>query len=132
MAKNLSDRLKVLASRNPDAIRRANLAVFLALKSEVENAMAEGWSARACWEALQADKRVTFSYQAFCRYVRKHLQPAELPSPSTAQVASQPVAADTPALPTATAAPACRTPITPPIASAGFDFKAAPNKEDLL
>lgn len=131
MAKNLSERLKVLASRNPEAIRRANLAVFLALKSEVETAMADGWSARACWEALHAEKRVTFSYQAFCRYVRKHLQPAtaEQSTASTAPPAPQPAPAGTTPAPVAQPQ---RAPITPPVKGAGFDFKAAANKEDLL
>lgn len=128
MPKNLSERLQVLASRNPDAIRRANLAVFLALKGDIEKAMADGWSARACWEILHSEQRVTFSYQAFCRYVRNHLSPSE-----TADTA--------PALPPPSAPPAFASPAAPPARTqattttspgTGFNFTAAPNKEELL
>jgi hypothetical protein len=47
---------------------RANRAVFLEVRDEVQRALEDGWSVLAIYNALRAEGVVSFGYQAFRRY----------------------------------------------------------------
>jgi hypothetical protein len=49
---------------------RANRAVFLEVRNEVESAIEDGWSVLAIYSALCHEGVVSFGYQAFRRYVK--------------------------------------------------------------
>lgn len=48
---------------------RANRAVFLEIRDEVQRALEDGWSVLAIYKALHVEGVVSFGYQAFRRYV---------------------------------------------------------------
>jgi hypothetical protein len=49
---------------------RANRAVFLELRDEVQRAIEDGWSVLAIYSVLRSEGAVSFGYQAFRRYVK--------------------------------------------------------------
>ena len=49
---------------------RANRAVFLEVRDEVQSAIEDGWSVLAIYSTLRHEGVVSFGYQAFRRYVK--------------------------------------------------------------
>lgn len=71
MTKTLTERIaERMGQREPSSYQR-NRAAFLALRSEIRTALEDGWSMRAIWETLHAEKRLAFGYDAFTVYVKK-------------------------------------------------------------
>ncbi|MEQ0770907.1 TraK family protein [Paraburkholderia tropica] len=52
---------------------RANRAVFLEIRDEVQRALEDGWSVLAIYNTLYAEGVVSFGYQAFRRYVNAQI-----------------------------------------------------------
>jgi hypothetical protein len=46
-----------------------SLAVFLAVRDDVQAALAAGYAVKTVWRNMQEAKRINFSYTAFLRYV---------------------------------------------------------------
>lgn len=110
---SLSDRIAKRARDKPRSAPRSNRAVVLALRNDIQCALNDGWSVLAIYQTLADEGRVTFSYQAFRRYVNQiHLGRAK----ETGYKPSTPRRVGT------------KTASGP----GGFTFNAAPNKEDLL
>jgi hypothetical protein len=88
--------------------RQRHHGTILLLRDDIQNALNAGWSRRAIWKTLFAEKRVTVKYHAFLRYLRRAgvlgPQPQESTTPTRA---------------------AEKTP------SAGFTFHHRPNEKDL-
>jgi hypothetical protein len=108
MAKSLSERIGARAK--PQKRSRRNRAVFLALRTEIEQAIADGWSKKAVWETLREEGAIQFGYDAFLAHARKSLPKV---AAAASRVASQPRA-------TTTNSPQ------------GFTYSANPNKEELF
>jgi hypothetical protein len=49
----------------------ANRAAFLAVREDVNQALDDGWPVKTVWETLHEEGKITFSYPAFCRYVKR-------------------------------------------------------------
>lgn len=112
--KTLSERIADRVKSTATASSHVNRAVVLALRNEIQLALDDGWSVLAIYRALSEEGRITFSYQAFRRYVNQiHLGKR---SRGPMKVAS--FGRDDSQLSAAIAR--------------GFGFDPAPKKEDLL
>lgn len=91
-----------------------NRATVLGLRSEIRQALDDGWSVLAIYKTLRGEGRVGFSYQAFRRHVNGLLlgKTKERKNSSRASAAIQKIQPSTPAT--------------------GFTFNPQPRKEDLL
>lgn len=67
MAKTLSERI---ASRTVRG-RAQHLATFLVLRSDIQQAVQDGWPLKHIWETLHEEGKVAFGYQSFRKYVIK-------------------------------------------------------------
>ena len=64
--------LKKLKKINKKPTKKTkNRADFLVYKTDIEQAINDGWSVRVIWETLIDEKKVTCSYPAFNNYVNK-------------------------------------------------------------
>jgi Family of unknown function (DUF5338) len=71
MEKSLSKRIAERTGLNPVSRNNKNRAAFLALKSDIQQAMEDGWPVKTIWETLQEEGKIPFSYQAFRGYVNR-------------------------------------------------------------
>lgn len=112
--KTLSERIAERAREKSPCAPHSNRAVILALRNDIQQALDDGWSVLAVYDTLYDEGRVTFSYQAFRRYVNRihlgKLVTEKRPPKQTNKTAFK-----------SSAAPAT-----------GFSFNPTPNKEELL
>lgn len=71
MSKNLSQRIAERLRNKKQTKHAKNRADFLVYKTEIEQAMTDGWSVKIIWETLLDEKKITVSYTAFNNYVNK-------------------------------------------------------------
>ncbi|MCW3657679.1 TraK family protein [Burkholderia cenocepacia] len=71
--KSLSERIAERARDKAVVTPHSNRAVVLALRSDIQQAVNDGWSVLAIYQTLHDEGRLTFSYQAFRRYVNQLL-----------------------------------------------------------
>lgn len=71
--KSLSERIAERARDKEVISPRSNRAAVLALRSDIQQAINDGWSVLAIYQTLHDEGQVTFSYQAFRRYVNRLL-----------------------------------------------------------
>jgi len=71
------DLLTELKKDQDTAKRGKGRVVFLSLKSEIEAALNEGYSAREVWAFLHKKGHVEFQYTAFMNYVNKFIYHAK-------------------------------------------------------
>lgn len=65
-------RLARRLAAHPHANRlRRHTATILALRDEIQDALDDGWSRHAIWEALFEEQRVAIKYHSFLRYLRR-------------------------------------------------------------
>lgn len=69
--KTLSERIAERARMKSASAPRSNRAIILALRNDIQQALDDGWSVLAVYQTLYDEGRVTFSYQAFRRYVNQ-------------------------------------------------------------
>ena len=55
-------------------LRLNHLAKFLALQSEIEDALNSGWTAKAVWHLLYQEEKFTGRYDCFLKYVNKYIK----------------------------------------------------------
>ena len=72
MSPSLSERISMREQKNPG---RRNLyePAFLALKTEIGQALHDGWSMRQIWSTLKDEKRICCSYLWFRNLVKRHI-----------------------------------------------------------
>ena len=114
--KTLSERIAERACEKSPCAPHSNRAIILALRNDIQQALDDGWSVRAVYHTLYDEGQVTFSYQAFRRYVNRiHLgklaTEKRLPRQQPNKTAFK----------SSAAAPVKE-----------FSFNPSPNKEDLL
>ncbi|WP_426811692.1 TraK family protein (plasmid) [Pseudomonas sp. WOUb67] len=136
MAKNLSERIAERMRNKKASVGAQNRGAFLALKSEIAQAISDGWPIKSIWETLHEEGKVKFSYQAFRNYVNSLLlggKQAGTP-PAKAEAAVPQAIQDKPAKPPVPAKQRANEPRANPTAPQpeGFNFDAKPNKEDFL
>lgn len=121
------ERLRERAARSKGGAGGRNRAKFLAVKSDVTEALAEGWPVTQIWEALVEEGRIDFSYQWFAKYVRDLIR-----APGVA-VAPAPVAPIAEAPPSAEPSPGPVEPAPAPRPKPSrFSHPDSPKKEDYL
>lgn len=111
--KSLSERIAERAHVKQTCTPNCNRAVVLALRKDIAQARADGWSVLAIYQTLWDEGRVTFSYQAFRRHVNRLL-----PGQTEAKIQ-----------PDISGKTASTLPLSGP---SGFHFKPVPDKKELL
>ena len=127
MGKSLSERIAARAASNKPSRRAQNRGAFLALRSEVEQALDDGWPVKTIWETLHQEGKVTFSYQSFRGYANRLIL-------SRGQAAQRAPMADKALRPAAGATSQALGDRTAQQAAGigGFRFESEPRKEELL
>lgn len=72
MEKNILERLAEKTAKSGSLHAKRNLAVFLALRDQINLAINSGWSVKDIWELLHDEGKMVISYQVFLRLVKKH------------------------------------------------------------
>jgi len=129
MGPSLSERIAARAANSKPSRRARNHAAFLVLRSEVEQALDDGWPIKTIWATLHQEGKVTFNYETFRGYAnRLILSRGRAAAP--AEVVDQ---GETlrPAGGASGQALGDRTAQKAP-GSGGFRFESEPRKEDLL
>lgn len=125
------ERLRERASQSKVGAGGRNRAAFLAVKPDVEAALADGWPVSQIWDALVAEKRIDFSYVWFAKFVRDLIRKPGAANPALSSAVS--IAA--PPAPIADTSPDA-TPAEPPAEPrprpARFHHPDSPKKEDYL
>lgn len=129
MPRSYSDHLAEWVKRREESARRdRNLVAFLAVKDDVKQAVDAGYAVKTIWAHMCEGKRVTFGYDTFLKYVKRHIrQPHDDATGVVAAPSRQSMAPKHRSNPDR-AAP--RAGGQDPLA--GFTFNAAPNKEELI
>lgn len=65
--KTLSERIAERVSTK----KNQNRAAFLALRSEITQALADGWPMKTIWQTLHEEGKVSFGYDAFINHVKR-------------------------------------------------------------
>lgn len=71
MTKKLSLSERISAHQTPSLRSRSQLAAILGLRDEIQLALNDGWSRKAIWETLAAERAVNVGYHAFLAYLRR-------------------------------------------------------------
>ncbi|MDP5168562.1 TraK family protein [Pseudomonas syringae] len=140
MAKSLSERIAERMRTRTTNVGAQNRGTFLALKSEITDALDNRWPVRTIWETLHEEGKVQFGYQAFRNYVNslilapKRSVDAQQKEPAKASAASAKGKRDNQSPAPATAPKKNTDQVVPkPIGKpAGFDFDPNPKKEDYI
>lgn len=80
MGKPLSERIAAKLTQKKSSDKSVNKAAFLALKPDIQSALADGWSIKLVWEILVEEGKISFSYKTFCGYVARLIAPAKTPT----------------------------------------------------
>jgi hypothetical protein len=104
----------------------ANAVAFLAVREDVEAAVAAGFPLTTIWRHLHETQRLGFRYDTFLRYVRKHVR-RDVPA-VPAQPLANPSSACAPGSSAVPQAGPRRTDTTVP----GFNFTAATDPKELF
>lgn len=54
--------------------RAATLASFLAVSENVSDAIDAGFELKTIWEHLREEKRISFRYETFLKYINRHIK----------------------------------------------------------
>lgn len=111
--KTLSERIAERARVKSASAPHSNRAIVLALRADIQQALDDGWSVLAVHQTLHDEGRVTFSYQAFRRYVNQIHLSRTSPEKRRRKQAGK------------TAFKSSVAPVP------GFSFNPSPNKEEL-
>ncbi|MDD2660669.1 MAG: TraK family protein [Methylococcales bacterium] len=79
----LTERIAVRASTKKPTEGAKNRAAFLALRDEIKESLSDRWSIKIIWETLYEEKKISFSYQAFRKYVNQLIRLPDSRQPPT-------------------------------------------------
>ncbi|RIQ76260.1 conjugal transfer protein TraK [Bordetella avium] len=132
MPKSYTDELaEWVESRAAKKRRRDEAAVaFLAVRADVEAALASGYALVTIWEHMRETGKVKFSYETFRSHARRHIKakPADVPAPQAKAAVRAP---KTPEPRRPKQGGKAEKP-APAAAPTGFTFNPTPDKKDLL
>jgi len=121
--KTLSERIGDRAESGEKSSKGAlNRAAFLSLREEIKGAHRDGWAVKKIWETLDAEKKISFSYQTFRNYFNQLIVDESNARVDTTTTETKSDIKKTPMK------KASIKPSTP----AGFTFNNHENKEDLI
>lgn len=138
MGRTITDELaEWVASKEAPRRQDAQAVAFLAIRADVIAALDAGYSMKTVWDFLREKGRITSTYEAFRRHVKKHIRPGSralaVVAPPTAAPTSPP---PTQAVATSRGAPAS-SPEVPEIPEhqpviGKFSFNAKADKGKLI
>ena len=73
MSLSLSERIALNEQKNPARRKNVYRPSFLALKTDINKALQDGWSMRQIWSTLKDEKKIDCSYLWFRCLVKKHI-----------------------------------------------------------
>jgi hypothetical protein len=132
---SLSERIADAVKKKPTLSRSVqNRAAFIILRTDIKQALDDGWTVKRIWETLCEEGKIDFGYTAFVGYTnRLILSPLPNNSANQAPVSTRQVdrrsEQKTPGAGEARAAEPKKTE-TPTMG--GFTFNPSPKKEDLI
>lgn len=90
MAKKLTALIADVAARPQASAKNKNRAAFLALRSEIKEAIEQGWTLAMIWRTLRDNKKIGMHYQSFWRYANALIPNHEQPSSDQMSVDGRP------------------------------------------
>ena len=72
MTKTLSERIALFTDKHKNTGKQF-LPVFIALKSDIEQALQDGWTVHQVWITLHDEGKIKCSYQWFRTLVNRHI-----------------------------------------------------------
>lgn len=123
MAKRYTDQLAEWAKKREASRPRQdkNVVAFLAVRTDVKEAMDAGYALKTIWEHLHETKKIAYRYETFLRHVRRHIKQTPQPEIPPADLKDNKAEAKT-----------TKKEQEPPPSVSGFRFDATPKKEDLI
>lgn len=115
MGNRYSEQLAEWVKQKQSRKRDKNLVSYLAVKTDVQEAIADGYAAKTIWAHLVETKRIAFGYDTFLNYTKRQLR---------SQTKEESCKTEKPMLKNKQTTEAKPQP--------GFSFNSVPNKEDLL
>ena len=73
-----------------DTAKRQGKVEFLKFKTEIADALMQGWSGKDIWTLLKDEKKISISYQMFQRYCSKYIELPGEDTKATQQKAKRP------------------------------------------
>ncbi|NOT13385.1 MAG: TraK family protein [Methylococcaceae bacterium] len=115
MGHRYSDQIAEWVKQKQSRKRDKNLVAYLAVKEDVQAAMANGYAAKTIWAHLVETQRIAFGYDTFLNYTKRSYQPKTKEATCNTEK------------PRIEVKPTTETKPQP-----GFSFNSVPNKEELL
>lgn len=103
-----------------------NVVAFLAVRADVEAALAAGYPKKTIWQHLHETGRLTCRYETFLKHVRKYSGPTPAREPHPPEPASSARGRSQPS-----SAPRTQEKSKPPTMGS-FNFDSSAKKEDLI
>ncbi|MFT4059266.1 MAG: TraK family protein [Legionella sp.] len=69
----MSKRIAEREAKKITTTNSKNKVAFLALKSDIQDALSVGWSKKVIWETLFEEGKISFSYKTFRTYVSQFI-----------------------------------------------------------
>lgn len=116
MAKKYVEELAawVRESRTNRPRQDTNMVAFLAIRADVQEAIAAGYAVKTIWEHLNETGRIPYRYETFLKHVRRHITSDTIAGSKPRSVQPQKIERKEP----------------PSVG--GFNFNPKPQKEDLV
>ncbi len=72
MEKDILERLAESTAKKGSTHAKQNLAIFLALRGQIDLAINSGWPIKDIWQLFYNEKKINISYQVFLRLAKKY------------------------------------------------------------
>jgi len=70
----LAEYAKAQNAARPRPRKDKNVVEFLAVRSDIQKAIEDGYSVKIIWELLQREEKITYQYETFAKHVRRHIK----------------------------------------------------------
>ena len=129
----LADWIKQREGKGATKRKDKNVVAFLAVRGDVQEAMAAGYSLKTIWGHLNETGKIPCRYETFIKHVRRFIKDVEGRSnKKTVLPDSESGSADDKNANVVAEKPVKSPKKTDPPSVSGFSFNAEPNKEDLF
>ena len=133
MTKHYSTRLAKWVERRESTKHEKNLVAFLAVRDDVEAALADGFAVRTIWLNMHEEGRVACKYSTFLSLVNRHFERQRVKRPRKIQPPALQVRAPVQSTQSSPASPVRKDgKFKAPDPLPGFYFDPIPRKEDLI
>lgn len=130
MAKTYPEQLAEWVKNRKSSRQDKNLAAFLAVKTDIVEALDAGYAAKTIWAHLKESKRIDFGYDSFLNLVKRHSGVSLKKNANESHKKISKVISATPD--SSTEPPKNTAPELVQKKSSGFRYNPTPNLEDLI